>query len=141
MGSFYPLNDLFEELFDFLFSEIIVLYIVVKFTPLCHFHNDENISSCVEYFIKLDNVGMINEFKYLNLALDLGSLVIPWRSCFYSSSSTCLLSSLPLSPPSASAVPLHYQLHTLYSSEPTRSNSSSEEVVSQMNRFSLSHII
>lgn len=44
-------NDLFEEEASFFFWDIIILYIIIEFSSLSQFHNDEDIIGSVEHFV------------------------------------------------------------------------------------------
>jgi len=48
-----------------------MLYILVEFSTLGHFHDDEDVVGGIEHLIQFDDIGMGNKLEYLDLAGDL----------------------------------------------------------------------
>lgn len=72
MGVGHSTDDLLEKEAGILFSDVVVLDIVVELATLCEFHDDEDVVGGVEYFVEFDDVLMVDEFEYLDLSFDLG---------------------------------------------------------------------
>lgn len=64
-------DDLFEEETGIFLVDIVVLDVVVEFSPLCEFHDDEDVVGGVEHFVEFDDVVVVDELKDPNLPLDL----------------------------------------------------------------------
>ncbi len=64
-------DDLPEVELRLLFSDLIVLYEVVQLTLGGEFHDDEDVVGGVEHFVKLDDVGVVDEFEDLDLSFYL----------------------------------------------------------------------
>lgn len=65
------LNDLPEEQFDLLLGQVVMLDVLVQFSPGGHLHDHEDIIGRVEYFVQFDDIGVADELEYLDLAFDL----------------------------------------------------------------------
>jgi hypothetical protein len=65
------LDDLPKEQSHVLLGKIVMLYILVEFSTLGHFHDDEDVVGGIEHLIQFDDIGMGNKLEYLDLAGDL----------------------------------------------------------------------
>lgn len=72
VGVFDCFDDLSEEDFGLLFSELILIDVLIEFSSFSHFHDDEDICGCVEDVIEFDDVGVTDVFEYFEFATDLG---------------------------------------------------------------------
>ena len=71
MDVFDSTYDLSEIEFGLLLCDFVGLDEIIKLSFGGKLHDDKNIIGSIEYFIKFDDVRMIDEFQYFYLALDL----------------------------------------------------------------------
>ena len=64
-------DDLPEVKLSLFFSNFVILNKVVQFSFRSQLHNDEDIIGGIEYFIKLDDIGVVDELENLDLSFDL----------------------------------------------------------------------
>lgn len=64
-------DDLPEEKSGLFLGDIVILYVIVKFSAVCQFHDDEDVVGGIEYLIKFDDILVADEFEYLDLSFDL----------------------------------------------------------------------
>jgi len=64
-------NYLFEKKPSFILRDVIILNVIVKFSTLCKFHDDEDVIGCIKDFIEFDDVLVVDEFEYFDLSFDL----------------------------------------------------------------------
>ena len=66
-----PADNLFEKEPSIILTNVVILDIVVEFSPLCKFHNNKNVVACVENLVELYDVVVIYEFQDSYLSFDL----------------------------------------------------------------------
>jgi hypothetical protein len=71
MGILYSFNDLPKKELDLFFRQVVLVDILIKFAPLSHLHNDEDIRGGIEHFIKFNYIKMTDEFKDFEFPRDL----------------------------------------------------------------------
>jgi hypothetical protein len=71
MCILYSFNDLSEKELNLFFCEVVLVDILIKFSPLGYLHDDEDISGGIEHFIEFNYVQMTDEFEDFELPSDL----------------------------------------------------------------------
>lgn len=71
MGVVQSGHDLLEETSGFILGNVIALDIIIELSALSQLHYNENIVSGVQNLIQFDDVGVVDEFEYLDLSFYL----------------------------------------------------------------------
>lgn len=82
MRVLHSTDDLPEKKLGLIFRDIIILDVIVEFSSICEFHDDEDIIGSIEDLVKFDDVLVVDELKYFDLPFHLNVILFTFEIIF-----------------------------------------------------------